>query len=218
MPDNAGPLEVMQRQYVDQMEAIKRRTAAIKKLSEIAATGQISPEIATESIYLQFRKILELIAMSSLVANKQAMKKVNQSMMKKLWRGSEILKRIERINPDFYPVPLIEKPHPDPIVKTDLVDKTDGFLSRAEFRRLYNLCGSFMHADNPLGRKKTDYEALWKKGPEWQNKIMELLGCHKIRLVDQDGFYLVHMNEERDGRVHMYQFAKLHSDPQGSKT
>jgi len=206
-------MEVMLGEYAAQMEEIKRRTASIKKLAEIAY-GQLPVAIVTECVYLQFRKILELIAMSSLVANRQAMEEMNRSRKKlgNQWNGDAILKLVEGINRDFYPVPIIERPSRHPPAKADLVEKTDGFLSRGEFSRLYNLCGGLMHADNPLG-KRTDYRALWEEGPAWESRVMELLGCHKIRLVGQDGFCLVHMHEERDGRVHMYEFRRLNGQP-----
>ena len=201
-------MEVMQREYAAQMEEIKRRTAAIKKLSEIAV-GRLPVAVVAECIYLQFRKILELIAMASLVANGDAMAQMNRSRKKlgNQWNGDTILKLVEGINPDFYPVPMIERPSAHPGAKAQLVEKTEGFLTRSEFSRLYNLCGGLMHADNPLGRK-TDYGTLWSEGPGWEGRIRELLGCHQIRLVGQDGFYLVHMREERDGQVHMYEFAR----------
>lgn len=206
-------MEVMQQEYADQMDEIKRRNASIKKLSEIAV-GQLHLPVVTECVYLQFRKILELIAMSSLVANRQAMEEMNRSIKKlgKQWNGDAILKLVERINPDFYPVPVIERSSRHPAAKMELVEKTDGFLSRGEFSRLYNLCGDLMHADNPLGRK-TNYHVFWEEGPVWESKILELLGCHKIRLVGQDGFYIVHMHEKRDERVHMYEFGRLIGQP-----
>ncbi len=205
-------MEVMLREYVAQMEEIKRRTASIKKLSEIAA-GRLYVPVVTECVYLQFRKILELIAMSSLVANRQTMEEMNRSRRKlgNQWNGDTILKLVERINPDFYPIPILERPSRRPAVKSELVEKTDGFLSRGEFSRLYNLCASLMHADNPLSIK-TDYRALWEEGPAWESRILELLGCHKVRLVDQGGFCLVHMRGERDGQVHMYEFGRLNGE------
>lgn len=203
-------MEVMQRSYAAQMEEINRRTASIKKLSEIAA-GHLPVAIVTECVYLQFRKILELIAMSSLVANSQAIEEMNRSRKKlsNQWNGDAILKLVEGINPDFYPIPIIEGPSRHPGAKAQLTDKSEGFLTRSEFSRLYNLCGGLMHADNPLGRT-TNYQELWEEGPAWEGRILELLNCHKIRLVGQDGFYLVHM---RDGRVHMYEFCRLNGQP-----
>ncbi len=203
-------MEILLNDYITQMEEIKRRMAAIKKISEIFSPN----EIATECIYLQFRKVLELIAMSSLVANSQAMELMNNSRRKlgKQWNGDTILKRVEEINPDFYPVPIIEAPSEHPDVKVQLIEKPGGFLGRDEFAQFYNRCGKLMHADNPLG-EKADYQALWKEGPTWESKIMELLACHKIRLVGQEGFYLVHMHEERDGKAHMYEFGRLTGHP-----
>ena len=205
-------MDLMQ-QYATQMEEVKRRMASIKKLSEIAA-GHLPLAIVTECVYLQFRKILELIAMSSLVANREALEEMNRSRKKlgSQWNGDAILKLVEGINPDFYPVPILERPFRHPSVKADLVEKTDGFLSRGEFSRLYNLCASLMHADNPLG-SKTDYRVLWEEGPTWESRILELLGPHMIRLVGQDGFYLVHMRDKRDGRVHMYKFEEMNGPP-----
>ncbi len=199
----------MQHEYIDQMSEIKQRIDSIKRISEISQ-GQLGFDVVTECIYLQFRKILELIAMSSLVANRQAMEEMNQSMKKlgKQWNGDAILKFVERINPDFYPAPMIEIPSQTPPAKMELVDKTNGFLSREEFSRLYNLCGNLMHADNPLGRK-TNYKALFKESSAWRRRIIELLNCHQIKLVGEDGFYLLHMHEKHDGNVHMYTFERM---------
>ena len=201
-------MEVMQTKYAAQMDEINRRLASIKTISEISV-GKLHLPIVTECIYLQFRKILELIAMSSLVANNQAMQKMNRSRKKmgNQWNGDTILKQVENINPDFYPVPIAERKLRNSIAKTELVTKEESFLTRRDFSRLYNLCGSLMHADNPLGGT-TDYAKLWNEGPEWESKIIELLGCHKIRLVGQDGFYLVHLREQRDGMAHLYEFGR----------
>ena len=206
-------MEVMQREYAAQMDEINRRLAAIKTVSEISV-GHLPVAVVTECIYLQFRKILELIAMSSLVANSQAMQQMNRSRKKlgNQWNGDTILKLVAGINPDFYPVPMIERPPRHSIAKAELVEKTASFLSRADFSRLYNLCGGLLHADNPLGGR-TDYRALWDEGPAWESRIIELLGCHKIRLVDQDGFFLVHMNEKRDGKPHVYEFGPASTEP-----
>ena len=202
-------MEVMQRKYAAQMDEISRRLESIKTISEISVEKLYLP-VVTECIYLQFRKILELIAMSSLVANSQAMQKMNRSIRKlgNQWNGDTILKQVQRINQDFYPVPIVERELHNSIAKTELVEKQESFLTRKDFSLPYNLCGSLMHADNPLGGT-TDYTKLWNEGPEWESKIIELLSCHKIRLVGQDGFYLVHLREQRDRRAHVYEFGRL---------
>lgn len=103
-------MENMERKYIAQMDEIKRRVESIEKIVEVSA-GQLFLPVVTESIYLQFRKILELIAMSSLVANREAMEEMGRSLGKlgSRWNGHEILRLVEAINPDFYPAPIIEK-------------------------------------------------------------------------------------------------------------
>ena len=197
----------MEQSYIHQMEEIKRRTESIEKVTSFAH-GNLYLPVATESVYLQFRKILELIAMSTLVANKDAMEAMGRSM-KKLgtqWNGDHILKCVEDINRDFYPIPIHEKEPSDPRAKRDLVEKPSPYLTRDRFAELYNRwCGPALHADNPF-RAKTDYQKLWETGPTWLGLITTLLSCHQVKLVGHKGFHLVHMHEEQDGKVHMYEF------------
>ena len=206
--------EVEQREYVAQMEDIKRRLDAIPALraNSDVFLGSVPLIVVAETIYLQFRKVLELVAMASLLANREAVEAAVRSRkkVKKLWNGEQILKTIERINPGFFPQPIIETPSDRAGVKNELKPKRDGFLTRPQFSELYNLCGTLLHADNPLGGA-TDYQQLLCDGPMWKTRIMELLTCHQIRLVGHDGFFLVHMHEKRDGRVHIYQFERLRS-------
>ena len=54
---------------------------------------------------LQIRKILELIAFASLVANKNVYTAVF-SKVSKAWNAGDLLKELEQVNPDFYPVPI----------------------------------------------------------------------------------------------------------------
>ena len=200
----------MEHKYIEQMEEIKRRLETIEKLVDISIARLYLP-VVTESVYLQFRKILELIAMASLVVNKEAIEEFGKGMQKLSgeWNGYKILKRVEAINPKFYPVPVVEKPSNDPRVKVKLENKTIGFLSKDMFSELYNKkCRRILHAENPL-KEQTNYTELWDEGPLWKMRIMELLDTHQINLVGHEGFHLVHMQEENDNLVHMYQFEKV---------
>ena len=200
----------MQQKYIEQMEEIRRRIESIEIMTEVENTRLYLP-VVTENVYLQIRKILELIAMASLVANKEVMEEFSRSLqgLGHQWNGYKILKQVEKINPDFYPVPIIEKPHNNPHVKSNLDEMTTGFLTRDMFSELYNRrCAPLLHADNPYGRKK-DYKKLWDEGAIWKRRIMKLLNTHMIKLVGHEGFYLVHMQGVADGKVHMYQFEPI---------
>jgi hypothetical protein len=135
--------------YADLMDKIKRRTVVVDAFGRRSASTTFVPT-NIESVYLQLRKILELIAMGSLVANKAEYSKV-YSEFSKCWNASYLLRDIERINPEFYPQPIIEKPCQELGAKVKWEKKTDGFLTKNEFLKLYEKCGKIMHAANPYG-------------------------------------------------------------------
>jgi hypothetical protein len=60
-----------------------------------------------ESTTLQLRKILELIAFGSLVANKDSYSTV-YAKVSKTWNAGDLLRELEDVNPEFYPVPVIQ--------------------------------------------------------------------------------------------------------------
>lgn len=192
--------------YCDVMEEVKRRTSVVDFFLTGAGHALYEPT-TLESIGLQIRKILELIAMASLVANKKEYEKV-YSNFATAWNAEYLLKDLERINPDFYPKPVVEQPSNDPTVKNHLVDRESDYLSKEEFIKVYKKCGAILHASNPLGRK-IGYEYYKKSIPEWRQKIINLLNNHQIRLFNHQGFYLIHMKEDRDEKVHFYEFAPV---------
>lgn len=194
--------------YCDVMEEIKRRTSVIDFF--LSGKGHALYEPTTvESISLQIRKILELIAMASLVANKKEYEKV-YSHFANAWNAEYLLKDLNRINRDFYPKPVIEQPSDDPRIKCRLADREDDYLTKAEFIKVYKKCGAIMHASNPVGRR-INYEYYKQAIPNWRQRIKNLLNTHQIRLVNQKGFYLIHMKEDQDNKVHFYEFAPSQS-------
>ena len=85
--------------YCNLMEEIKKRTAVI----DVFLSGSkhaLFKATTIESTCLQLRKILELIAMGSLVANKKAFSKVYENFSK-CWNAEYIFKDIGRINTEF---------------------------------------------------------------------------------------------------------------------
>ena len=206
--------EVEQHEYLAQMEEIKLRLDSMRTMSNIP---QLPPAVATESTYLQIRKVLELIAMASLVTNRRALKSIRSSQRKlgKMWNGGKILRMVENVNPDFYPSPFVEVPSVRLGVKAELRPLTRGFLERREFEVLYAKCNSILHADNPMG-SNADYWSLRMEAPDWIGKIMRLLTLHEIRLSGHKDFYLFHMREERDGRPHIYRCEVAQRPPRGA--
>jgi len=188
------------------MEEIRLRTNVLNAFIEGNATA-VYKATNIESTYLQFRKILELVAFGSLVANREAFSVVYTEFAR-FWNARRLLEDIERVNPGFYPEPIIEKLNPEPGVKTAWEKKESGFLTREDFVTLYKQCGAILHAENPYGLE-VDYGVYERNAPMWRGKIIALLNCHLIHLVNDKNIYLVHMQEEQDGRVHHYTFGPV---------
>ena len=187
------------------MEEVKRRTNVVKHF-----LGQPQSALyrasAIESACLQVRKILELVALGSLVANQDIW---NGSLreVRNAWNASGILKRLRRVNPEFYPQPVVEVPLTGP-VKSDIKDLTEGFLTEDMFGELYGRLGEVLHAENPLG-PPMDYDYWHESIPQQMNLIIKLLNSHKIKLLDNPNMFLIHMNDQSDGNVKGYVFEPL---------
>ncbi len=192
--------------YCDLMEEIKKRIAVIQFFS---AEKSATPYKATtiETTCLQIRKVLELIALGSLVANKKEFSKFYDEFGK-MWNAKFILRDIKKVNPSFYPQPVVEKESGDPAVKNHLDNLKSGYLNEKRFVKVYEKCGAIMHADNPFG-SKIDYSYYEKNIPIWVTEIMALLNNHYIKLVNSKNMYLVHMKEDRDNKVHAYTFSPV---------
>ncbi|MGO4533035.1 hypothetical protein AB4Z30_28465 [Paenibacillus sp. 2TAF8] len=185
--------------YLNCMEEIKLRTdVAMLYLQGVKTSGYINTDV--EMISLQIRKILELIALSSLAANKEEYSK-QFTKFATHWNPKLILQDIERVNPYFYPVPTKQVLDDDSgkVVRTEPLDQD--FLKREEFDEIYNMCGGVLHANNPYGEEK-NIDEIHKRLPLILIKIVNLLDHHEIQLIDSELQLWVIMKSDDDGRVH----------------
>jgi hypothetical protein len=200
--------------YISVMEEIKRRTSVVHSFLN-GTSNALYRATYVESIYLQIRMILELIALASIAANK-AIFEENQKKFHKHWNPSDILRDIEKVNPNYYPKPIREVPSKTKGVVNDLLDINDGFLTKEELISTHGRTGNILHARNPYNIH-WDYAEYEANIPGIMNKIKFLLNSHKIQLLgDHNFFYLIHMKEERDDRVHYYKFQKI-GQPEASE-
>lgn len=190
--------------YADVMNEIKRRTKVIHSFLN-GERNAMYMAVNIELICLQIRKILELIALASLVANQKIfLKQVHN--LQKMWNAKYILSDIEKINPNFYPMPIDEQPSKRDGIVNDLIDVTEGYLTKDEFIFVYDKCGKILHAENPLGNG-IDYKYFESHIPIWMSKIKRLLNSHKITLLNDKNMYLVHMQEDGKEGATVYVFA-----------
>jgi len=186
-------------QYCALMEEIKCRVAVVQGfLNGSWHTMYLASTI--ESVCLQVRKILELVALGSLVLNKDEYQRVHAEFAKH-WNAPRILRDIERVNPHFYPQPFKD-------INGKFVDITSSFLTRKKFPDVYVKCGAILHADNPYG-SRVDYAYYQRSVQTWLTEIMVLLGAHRISLLDDPSLYVVHMKEGEDDKVHAYTFVPI---------
>lgn len=189
--------------YCNLMMEIRHRASAVSKL-ERPCREFIPDFVRVESMILQIRKILELVALGSLVANESAYKEAYEKFEQHS-HADRILRDLERINPDFYPRPAKVSESEQEGVKhhLDVVSSPDeSYMRKSDFPKVYKKCGGLLHAQNPFGSQR-DYSYYDFNIPAWMKKIEKLLMVHVIRLIDDNNYYLIQMNAQ-DGRPHTY--------------
>jgi len=178
--------------YLNQMILIKRRQSVIDNIiNKRTTTGYLYSDI--EICVLEIRKIIELIAMGSMVSNIDKYSEIHAKYCND-WNARYIFRDIERINPNFYPEPIN-------IDKTGVYDRfvpinTD-YLTKDDAIKLYEKCGAFLHEDNPFNSAH-DVSYYEKSIPIWNAKIIALLNVHLVHIYD-DYMYFVVMKSEKDG-------------------
>jgi hypothetical protein len=163
--------------YRAMMIEVKGRTHLIRNFAA-SHPGALPIPALTEFLYLHLRKILELVAMGSLLANAKSFG-LAEEKLKRYWNAKDLLSDLEVLNPKFYPHPIIQKPSVHPGVLMDWLDRGDDFLTKDKFITLYEKCGGVLHARNPF-RPDPDYLALILEVPKWCTWIVNLLNAHTI--------------------------------------
>ena len=192
--------------YAICMEEVKKRNEAIGEIISGIKTTSF-PITNLEFVSLNIRKCLELISLANLVAHKEKYKEVREKYFLD-WRAKSILKEIEKINPDFYPEPLIRVKSRIPTANYEWKKRESGYLSKDEFSEAYDFASDFLHAENPFNRKNVDIFQAMEKFKKYNTKIIRLLNEHIIKL--SNGVVLnCLMSAIGDGRVHLTIFEKV---------
>jgi len=188
--------------YCRCMEDLLPRIQLLRSIfSRAVTTGR--DLLDAEIVFLQFRKMLEQIAFASLVANKEAYSAARKTFADE-WRAKKMLEYLERINPEFYPVPLrIGSVSNLSSGRTKFAMEllSEGFLTKDEFVELYDYCGDVLHARNPYSSAGNIINVRLP-AQEWLSRIEKLLGLHQARLLS--GACWVVAVPDKDGKVHTY--------------
>lgn len=165
--------------YINCMEEARFRLKFVKDLpARNGTTGHQA--IDQELVFLQLRKILELIAFASLTANREKYAAAHKKFAT-FWKAKAMLEDLEKLNPEFYPMP-VQKPtlQPDGVKHFAAVD---GFLTKDDFISLYDLASDFLHVTNPFSVKDPVIKMRYSVS-QWLDRIQALLALHVMRLVD----------------------------------
>lgn len=188
----AYSLPFITEKYEGCMREIVARGNLINDYLKLLADGVVTA-FDIENSMLQLRKIMELIALSSMVANEQRYKQAFEEI-EKSWKVHPMLRTLERVNPGFYPVALIESNENTAGTDVRLLDRDPStYLTRDDFKDAYDKCAKLLHAKNPFAPEH-DYQAIAEWIVQTHQKIIYLLNIHRIRLVDDDHLYVFQMS------------------------
>lgn len=162
--------------YLSIMEEVKIRAYSMNTARNIP--NGLPPPLIREYCFLQLRMLCELIALGCLVAHGDIQESKAKDFQK-AYKADDILKRLEALHPDFYPVPV------KPTFGNNSVDLeaiTSGFLTKPELITLYGKCGDVLHKGNlrrllsPRMPSQTNFPDI----DVWGQKMLNLLSAHRL--------------------------------------
>ena len=200
------------RKYCILLEEIKLRINSVMEIIDerknkeqnLNMEEMIQCHMKTECICLQIRKILELIIFGTMVANQEVYKKT-YSDFKNHWNVRKIMRKIEIINKNYYPIAMSfgdSKLNDDGINYThELNVLNTEFLTKEEFIKLYDKCSEIIHSPNPFQNNHLiNFE---KTLEDWMYKIVSLIYIHQIKLVNSKHTWLITLTYPPNGKINV---------------
>jgi hypothetical protein len=180
--------------YSSIMEEAKLRALSINTITG-APVGLPVP-LLREYSFLQLRMLCELIALGCLVAHGDI--EGAKAALQKEYKAGVIVKRLEKLHPNFYPSP--RKPIFSP-GHVHLDDYDGEFLTKDELLTLYGRCGDVLHRGSlrdllgPKSQPPTDFRDIHG----WGQKILNLLSVHLISRVGGNFHFIVALDAPQTG-------------------
>ena len=200
------------RKYCILLEEIKLRINSVMEIIDEGKNKEqnlnmeemIQFHMKTEFICLQIRKILEFIIFGTMVANQEVYKKT-YSDFKNHWNVRKIMRKIEIINKNYYPIAMSfgdSKLNDDGINYThELNVLNTEFLTKEEFIKLYDKCSEIIHSPNPFQNNHLiNFE---KTLEDWMYKIVSLIYIHQIKLVNSKHTWLITLTYPPNGKINV---------------
>jgi hypothetical protein len=164
------------------MAAIRDRINKVQTIMS-GRMGTRDKDMDAELIFTQFRKVAEEMAYAFLAANKIEYS-AKHSDISTVWKAKELIKRLNAVNPNFYPVgllaPLVYVPgfrHYERV--------PDGYLTKGDFSVLYQGSSGVLHVRNPYSTKHPVINVKYTV-QEWVSRIQKLLSLHFVQIATGD--------------------------------
>jgi len=150
----------------------------------------LSPPYAREYVYLQFRRMCELIALGCLQLHGD-LPQVQTKAVKKEWNAEKIMRLLHRSYPHSFPQSVIREETANGW-KIQANAKPNA-LTLEEFRSLYSECGEVLHRGTIRSLEASEplTEADYKKIIDWQSKIVDLMNEHLVGRANGTELYVV---------------------------
>jgi hypothetical protein len=193
------------------MEGVKLRIELVDQLT--GGKGELPLVPRFEFIALQLRKILELIAFGSLVANEKVYASTHADFAKE-WNAKRLLAKLQKLNSQFYPIPVKQTPSNTPGILLKHERITSGYLTKETFVKVYQECSEFIHTKNPFSKADHfNFQERLDTFAQWRNQIIGLLNLHELHLFSDSGMAVCSMNDGGTNHVKVYRFQPPASRP-----
>jgi hypothetical protein len=197
--------------YASLMDGVKLRIELVDQLT--SGKGDVALVPRFEFIALQMRKILELIAFGSLVANEKLYASTHADFAKE-WNAKRLLAKLEKLNPLFYPIPVKQTPSDTPGILLKHQRITSGYLTKETFIKAYQQCSELIHTKNPFSSgDHFDFQERLNTFAQWRTEIVRLLNLHELHLIGDRGMAVCSMNAGGTNKVQVYRFQPPASIP-----
>jgi hypothetical protein len=191
--------------YANLMEEARTRIESI----DAAIRGKLAlPDMILEEFcYLQLRLLCEVTALACLVAHGDFTQS-SLSPLRDQYDADAIIKKLETLNPTFYPIPTrmtVRPPSLGDAGEVQLEEVPEGtFLNKAELLTLYGRTGNYLHRGKlrKLQSRPPYVGVDLPRATAWTAKILRLLDQHRIRSPDNKKHWLCALKGP-DGKVMM---------------
>lgn len=189
---------------------LRRIQARLLSARNTLAAG--SEPRSLESAALDLRVALEELLLSSLVTHQHHLGEVTKALSRSDW--SDARKRVEKINPYWWPIPQdITAGGPDGVKATVTGHHDDDFMTADEWGRAYGAVSDLLHARNPFRAPQEKWVSKQQELQSIYDRLWRLLMAHTLD-VGSPGYLLVGRFDDHAVQVGILQ--KMAYDQEGS--